>query len=168
MSRHRLWVVYVLLAFLVGGHLFDAAFAQEHWPFSNYPMFARTATSPLRQYVLTCLTSDAGGVEREMILDWRCVPSLPPYKFDGQLRHYAAGSQPDPKKLQRMLGDYIAAYDARRKLGLHHGPVIHGLRLYKVDIPLEIPPRPETVVDGHPEQAVLVMEFNNNDIAARR
>lgn len=160
MYFRRLMVVYALIAFLVGGHLFDAAFAREHWPFSNYPMFARRATSPLGRYVLTCLSTGPDGTQQEIPLDWHWVPSLPPYKFDGELRHYSTGSKPDPQKLQRMLADYIATYDARRQLGLHHGPPIHGLRLYQIEIPLTIPLVVEGFHNGRPDRAKLLLEFD--------
>ena len=64
-SPRRLWIVYALLAVLLGGHLYDAVRFQEHWPFSHYPMFAGIAQPELTTYQLIGLTG-AQGVEREV------------------------------------------------------------------------------------------------------
>src|SRR5262245_201395 len=40
MQRRRRWLVNAFLSMLVAGSLYDIALDEEHWPFSQYPMFA--------------------------------------------------------------------------------------------------------------------------------
>jgi hypothetical protein len=42
MNQSRRWLVNLFLAGLVAGSLYDVVRDQEHWPFSQYPMFAET------------------------------------------------------------------------------------------------------------------------------
>lgn len=158
MSRSRTYIVYALLTALVGGHLYDIALRQEHWPFSNYPMFATVMNSELNTYQIVCLTTVPGGGEREVPFDGRAIPALPPYKFQNTLRRYDTGSKADPAKLRRLLADYLETYEARRKAGLHDGPAVHGLRLYLVHIPLQLPPVPVNLKTLQWQDARLVIE----------
>jgi hypothetical protein len=155
MSRRRLLVVYGLLAVLLGGHLYDAARGQEHWPFSNYPMFAGIAQPDLTTYQFMGLTPSADGTTREVVVDWHAVPVLPAYKLQSTLRHY---DKTDRAKLQRLLRDYLDTYEARRKLGLHDGPLLVGLRLYLVHIAIQLPPVTADLKAGRWSDAQLVME----------
>ena len=45
MSRGRVWLVYAILAAIVGGHLVEIVTQREHWPFSPYPMWSMASTS---------------------------------------------------------------------------------------------------------------------------
>jgi hypothetical protein len=163
MAPRRLWIVYALLAVLIGGHLYDAVRGQEHWPFSNYPMFARVSLSELTTYQLIGLSGD-----REIAIDNHAIPALPPYKFQAQLRQYDTGSKADPQKLRSMLGDYLAAYETRRARHLHDGPPLDGIRLYLVHIPLQLPPAPVDLKNGdHGDQPRMVMEVHRPGQEAR-
>ena len=48
MSRMRLILAHLAIAGVIGGSFYDIVMRQEHWPFSNYPMFS----SVHRQWVL--------------------------------------------------------------------------------------------------------------------
>ncbi|HSV14215.1 MAG TPA: hypothetical protein VLI90_08140 [Tepidisphaeraceae bacterium] len=162
MSPRRLWIVYALLAVLVGGHLYDALRFQEHWPFSNYPMFAGIAQPELTTYQLIGLSGD-----REVPIDNRAIPALPPYKFQGTLRRYDTTSKADPQKLRAMLSDYLDAYETRRVRHLHDGPPLDGIRLYLVRIPIQLPPVPVDLKHGdHGDHPRMVMEVRRPDRGA--
>jgi len=47
MSRIRGLLVHLLIAGVIGGSLYDIATRQEHWPFSDYPMFALVQQRPV-------------------------------------------------------------------------------------------------------------------------
>jgi hypothetical protein len=157
MSRRRLLVVYGLLAMLLCGHLYDAARRQEHWPFSNYAMFAAIAQPDLTTYQFIGLTQSADGSSREIAVDWHAIPVLPAYKLQSTLRHYDRTDRP---KLQRLLHDYLDTYEARRKLGLHDGPPLVALRLYLVHIPIQLPPVTADLKTARWSDARLVMEVS--------
>jgi hypothetical protein len=157
MSRRRILVVYGLLAVLLGGHLYDAARGQEHWPFSNYPMFAGIAQADLTTYQFIGVTQASDGSAREIVVDWHAIPVLPAYKLQSTLRHYDKTDRP---KLQRLMRDYLDTYEARRKLGLHDGPPLLALRLYLVHIPIQLPPVTADLKAGRWSDARLVMEVS--------
>lgn len=140
MTRGRLVTVYALLAVLVGGHLFDNVRRTEHWPFSNYPMFASVEGNRLQTYRFTCLYADGTGAIREMDFNPDWVPSLPQYKFADPMRDYLDWN-PNPTRVHQLLADYLATYDACRRAGLNHGPDVTAVRVYRVTIPLEVPLR---------------------------
>src|SRR5688500_17914793 len=45
MSGRRHTAVNLLIAFIVGASLYDIVRDEEHWPFSQYPMFSRVTNS---------------------------------------------------------------------------------------------------------------------------
>ena len=89
MSSWRVGVVYGTLALIVGGHLYEIARQQEHWPFSNYPMWSRPITTPdLAHYRMVGLTDEP--VPREVPLPRRYFEPMPSWFID---RHIAAAVQ---------------------------------------------------------------------------
>ena len=40
MPKHRLLLAHLLILGILGGSFYDILTRQEHWPFSNYPMFS--------------------------------------------------------------------------------------------------------------------------------
>ena len=57
MTRPRLIVANLLIVFMLGASAYDVIRDEEHWPFSQYPMFSRVAEKReltwLRLYVVT-------------------------------------------------------------------------------------------------------------------
>src|SRR5262249_42305820 len=66
MTRTRRAVVNLLAVGLIGGSAYDIATDQEHWPFSQYPMFSAVWREPTLQLLrLVGVTADG----REFPLD---------------------------------------------------------------------------------------------------
>jgi len=147
----------VLLTVLVGGHLFDAISYREHWPFSNYPMFDGVALGTVTEYQLACLTHDLNGHPVTEVLQPDWLPSLPSYKIQNTLRHELDGKDPNMPALRRLLEDYLAAYNSYQRTG-QGGPVAYGLRLYRVEFPLEVPLRKISLTDPASPYVKLAME----------
>lgn len=130
MNRWRVKLVYGLIAALVGGHLFDILSGREHWPFSNYPMYSNAR----RSHSLSALLP-YGVTEEEPP---REIAFLVPEYIDpfgrGRLRaalgrlHSSADRE---YRLSKALDDLLGRYDARRLAGLHDGPPLRGIRLYR-------------------------------------
>ena len=63
MRKSRVFVAHAVILFIVGASFYDIIRDEEHWPFSQYPMFNRVNTSRdlawLRLYGVT-----AGGDQR--------------------------------------------------------------------------------------------------------
>jgi hypothetical protein len=127
MTRWRVWLVYVIVAVLVLPHLMEIVRQTEHWPFSNYPMWARVSHEwHERQIVPVGVRADDPETE---------VPLTDPAYFAPMPVYYQrlnfskiAGRA---KTRDAVLRDYLAAYERRRAAGLHQGPPLKGVRLYE-------------------------------------
>ncbi len=157
LSIGRSWIFYVLLTVLVGGHLYDSIHRKEHWPFSDYPMFQDIAQDHMVTYLFTVVAENPDGSERELAMDWRWVPSLPPYRLQKSVTRYTQ-TDPQPQKVRALLADYLHQYEIRRKLGLNPGPPIHTVRVYRRDVPLTVPPAPLTPDDPAKDGATLLSQ----------
>jgi len=129
-SRTRLAFIHLLIAGVVGGSLYDIVTRQEHWPFSNYPMFARVHHSRvLTWYRLFGVTAD----DRE-------VPLVEPaYLWPLDQSRLAIGlrtvyqEEGNGPRLHDAVADALRRYERRREEGRHKGPELRGMRLYSVD-----------------------------------
>jgi len=135
MRRWRQWLVYGLIALLVGGHLNDMRRQAEHWPFSNYPMYARIEKRPRLELLSLFGMMRAPGYRALVrITDPRYVPPL----NEGRLRvilmaAFRRGA--DEKNFadaRQVMADYLRTYESRRIAGLHDGPRITELSLYRL------------------------------------
>ena len=126
-TRGRRALVYSVIALVVLPHLYDIARQQEHWPFSNYPMWARlskdwhvTAAAPVG------ITDDPARPEVELSDPAYFAPM--PLHF--QRLTFGALKKPSPRR-EKVLGDYLRRYEQLRTAGRHDGPPIVGIRLYE-------------------------------------
>jgi hypothetical protein len=131
--KRKRWLVYGVLAVLVGGHLVDIALRREHWPFSNYPMWSRASTvwkaSDVRVHGIV-----AGGAGKEVELTSRHITPLPRLQMTLAMRR--AVGQADagkPELLHRRARDLMRYYESLREAGRHDGPPIEGLRVYEYE-----------------------------------
>jgi len=110
--------------------LFDIVTDQEHWPFSQYPMFS--------------------GVWKSQTFTWLCVFGV---TYDGREFRLDANRYVEPfdqsrlpKALKRMtempdgearlrsaLPDLMARYEALRRGAAHEGPPLIAMRLYELE-----------------------------------
>ena len=123
-------LVNVLAAGLIGGSAYDIATDQEHWPFSQYPMFSGVWRSHTFTWLrLFGVTADGG----EFPLDSN--------------EHVAPFDQSRlPKAMKRMLeepdgasrihaavADCLARYEDLRRAEVHDGPPLVAMRLYELE-----------------------------------
>ncbi len=134
MSTRRLVVAHLLILFVIGGSLYDIGTRQEHWPFSNYPMFSTVHRQPTLTWLrLFGVTAD----NREIaLLSYNELWPLDQSRLPLGLRRIADG--PDgPPRLQGALTDVMRRYNARREKGEIRGPALRAIRLYKMGWTLE-------------------------------
>src|SRR3982750_767079 len=144
MRRHRYLAANALILFIVGASFYDIIRDEEHWPFSQYPMFNRVATSReltwLRLYGVT-----HAGQEFALI---RYADVLP---FDQSRLSKALGSirsRPDgDAQLRAALANCLERYERLRQRGDGDRPQLSALRLYEVHWTLD--PRAANV--DHPD-----------------
>jgi predicted membrane protein len=127
MRTHRLLMVYALCAAILGGSLISWVRDKEYWPFSPYPMFSilypQRRFTTLRLYGVT-----QGQPPSEFPLDRN--EYLQP--FDNSRLPAALAIALDENQLTPVMEDCLKRYEALRVSGIHHGPPIQGLRLYRV------------------------------------
>jgi hypothetical protein len=127
MKPWRVRLVYGVVGAVVLGHLYDIARQQEHWPFSNYPMWARPAKDwHIRNVVPVGLTVAQSPGEVELTDPAYFAPLPPHYQRIAVMRVARRESKRDA-----MLRDYLDYYEKRRATGKHNGPRLQGVRLYE-------------------------------------
>lgn len=125
----RTAITILLLGFLAGS-AYDIATDQEHWPFSQYPMFSGVWQSPTFSWLRLYGVADGG---REFPLDAnRYVSPFDQSRLSKALRRmleYRDG----PARVRRALADLAVRYEALRQERRHDGPRLVRLRLYDVE-----------------------------------
>ena len=128
-SVRRLCVNLVLLG-LIAGSAYDTITDQEHWPFSQYPMFSGAWNSPTFTWLrLFGVTGDG----REFALDDnRFITPFDQSRLPKALRRML--QTPDhAARMQMALPDLLTRYETLRQTGGHDGPPIVALRLYELE-----------------------------------
>ena len=134
MSRVRFVIAHLLIAAVVGGSFYDIATRMEHWPYSNYPMFAEIhRTNILRWPRIYGVTRDGREVP---IVSYPQLWPLDQSRLPIGLR--AIVNEPGSStRVREALRDVLRRYEARRVAGEHGGPSLVGVRLYLVSWQVE-------------------------------
>jgi len=129
MTLKRQVLAHLLIFGIVAGSSYDILTRQEHWPFSDYPMFAAIHRSAdlewPRLFGVTADGSEVALVSREYL--WPLDQSRLPIG----LRHIYAIER-NPQRLHAALEDCLERYERRRIARQHDGPALRGIRLYVV------------------------------------
>ena len=141
----------LILAGFIAGSAYDVVTDQEHWPFSQYPMFSGTWTSPTFTW-LRVVGVDGGG--REFSLDEnQYIKPFDQSRLPKALRQIE--ERPDARReLTIALSDVLARYETLRASKKHDGPAISALRLYEMEWTID---RAAANVD-RPDRKTLVAE----------
>jgi hypothetical protein len=128
-TRGRVIAANVLIGFLLAASAYDVFRDEEHWPFSQYPMFSRIAEKReltwLRLYVVTL-----DGQEFPLITHRQVFP------FDQSRLSKALGAirtRPDADvAIHAALANCLERYERLRLAHRHDGPQAARMRLYEV------------------------------------
>ncbi len=119
----------LLLGFLTGS-LYDIVTDQEHWPFSQYPMFSGVWQSPTFSWLRLYGVSPDG---REFALDAnRYVAPFDQSRLPKAMRRILE-RRDGLLQIRSALADVAMRYEALRRDGRHGGPPLARLRLYEVE-----------------------------------
>lgn len=155
MTRSRIWFVSAILIGSITGSLFDMVTGNEHWPFSNYPMYNRVPRKPTTsQLVLFGVTENAPPREIPLVADRYTEPFSPKH-----LGSALAGLLRKPQGRTRgreALRGCLANYDRLRRVQRHDGPPLRALRLYRLHWKLD--PWARNV--ERPDRRELLLEFS--------
>jgi hypothetical protein len=162
MTLRRQILIHLLIAGVIAGSLYDIVTSQEHWPFSDYPMFSTIHRKPTLDnwYRLYGVTLD--GQERA-ILRYSELWPLDQSRLPLGIRRIdqSGGSE---TRVRAALEDILRRYEARRAQGLHHGPSLKAIRLYSVSWDLE----PHAANIDRPRSKRLITEVTLSRVAASR
>lgn len=123
-AGRRAWVVNLLLALLVGGHLLAIAIGREAWPLSHYPMYAGVQ-GPRFSFTGIYGVTDEGEVPLFGGEYWT--------PFDGSRLASALSKLRDGERASSALAYLFRRYEQRRAAGQHDGPPVHALRVVRVE-----------------------------------
>ncbi len=150
LSPRRLLINLILGAFIAGS-AYDIATDQEHWPFSQYPMFAVAWTSPtftwLRVFGVT-----ADGREFPLTNNAYITP-FDQSRLPKALRRILARRDGEAGA-KTALRDVLARYEKLRLNGSHAGPPVAAMRLYELEYTID---RHAANVD-RPDRRDLIVE----------
>ena len=138
---------------MLGASAYDVIRDEEHWPFSQYPMFSRIAETReltwLRLYVVT-----PEGQEFPLFTHKQVFP------FDQSRLSKALGSirtRPDADdEIRSALANCLDRYERLRKQRRHDGPAASRMRLYEVKWTLH----PEAANLDTPDSRTLLSEVS--------
>jgi hypothetical protein len=126
LTRQRLWFVHALIAFVIGGHVYDIVLDKENWPFSPYPMFSQVDTRETHE-TLRIFGITAGG--EIPLLSFQSLHPFDQCRLPAALT-YIRERESASADLREAVHDVWTRYEARRRSGAHDGPALHGARLY--------------------------------------
>jgi hypothetical protein len=152
MPRWRLVTVYALGAVIVGGSVYDCVTDREHWPFSQYSMFSGIENRA-DDYTLLRLY---GVTQREPLMEFALDKNDYIKPFDNSRMGAALLIALRQNRLTPALEDCLKRYNALAALGIHHGPALQALRLYRLSWTSD--PRVRNV--DNPDRKELVAEVS--------
>jgi hypothetical protein len=127
MSFRRRWVVYGLVAIVLGGNLASFIFNRQLWPYSPYPMYAEARELTFETLALVGEPVDGGEIwfESQGFLSPEISPMIINTAFGG------ARARPGMKGVDEHLRDTYEFYERRRRQGVSDAPSLRRLRLYR-------------------------------------
>jgi hypothetical protein len=160
MTKSRVFLLSAVSFLLIIGSLFSIIFDEEFWPFSPYPMYAKVQREPsVSEMQLYGVTQESPHREvpmRNSLNDTAYIEPFEPGRLRNALRRIA--STPDPEKRSRLLNeallDSLKRYENLRLAGLHDGPPLQGMRLYRT----EQQPNAQTENVDQPDDRELIAE----------
>lgn len=115
---------------LIAGSLYDIVRDEEHWPFSQYPMFSGIWRSPTFSWLRLFGVTDAG---QEFPLDAnRYILPFDQSRLHKALRQVVEDSDRAPR-LQEALSGMLRRYEELARESRHEGPPLAALRLYGLE-----------------------------------
>jgi hypothetical protein len=130
MSSGRRAFLNLVALLLIVGSAYDIVADQEHWPFSQYPMFSGVWRAPTFTWLrLFGVTADGS----EFPLDEnRFVAPFDQSRLPKGLKRILEGRD-GPTRVRTALADCLARYEQLRREKLHDGPPLTALRLYELE-----------------------------------
>jgi hypothetical protein len=122
-------VAHAVIGLLLAGSMYDIVRDQEHWPFSQYPMFSTVWRA--REFTWHRLYGVTETGEEFALVDHGYITPFDQSRLPKALRQIARQGDSD-RRLRQAVADCFARYHDLRNRGTHAGPPLRALRLYEV------------------------------------
>jgi len=151
MSIKRRVFLNLVFAFLILGSAYDITTDQEHWPFSQYPMFSGEWRSPTFTWLrLFGVTADG----REIALaSNRYIAPFDLSRLPKVIRRMM-DERDGSRRVATAVRDCLARYDQLRAEHRHDGPPLAAMRLYELEWRID----PDAANVDRPERRTLIAE----------
>jgi hypothetical protein len=130
MTSYRRAFLSLVFAGLIGGSLYDIVRDEEHWPFSQYPMFSGVWRAPTFTWLRVFGVTAAG---HEFPLDAnKYILPFDQSRLPKALRRIVASPERAPRLPEALAGIFSRYHELARE-GRHDGPPLAALRLYELE-----------------------------------
>ena len=153
MGRRRTWLVYAVIAGIIGGSLFDIITDSEQWPFSQYTMYSGLHRNHVRWLGLAGTSR-----EGEIHLQSGYCPPFDNTRLAIALRRIY-GRPDGTDALGEALRYCAKQYEALRLAKIHNGPPLQAIRLYELEWEVDILARNKE----RPDSRKLISEVTLGD-----
>ena len=141
----------LVFAGLICGSLYDIVRNEEHWPFSQYPMFNGVWRSPTFTWLRLFGVTDSGD---EFPLDSnKYIAPFDQSRLPKALRQVVRNPERAPR-LHEALSGMLRRYDELAREGHHQGPPLAALRLYELEWTIH----PQAANVDRPDRRQLISE----------
>jgi hypothetical protein len=130
MSAHRRAFLSLVFLSFIAGSLYDIVRNEEHWPFSQYPMFSGVWRAPsFTWFRLVGVTASGNEFPLD---DNRYIRPFDQSRLPKALRTIANDSGRAPR-LKEALRNALTRYAELGRNGSHDGPSLVAMRLYEIE-----------------------------------
>ena len=151
MNPWRVRLVYAVVGVVVLGHLHEIVRQQEHWPFTNYDMWARVTRDWHVRQVMPFGVTDEPAPREVDLRDPKFFAPMP--ALYQRLNFQRAATRTNVRDV--MLADYLRRYDQLRRARKHDGPALKALRLYEWYWTMDV----NATNAASPDRKTLLYEF---------
>jgi hypothetical protein len=129
MTVKRQIFAHLLIVGVIAGSAYDIVMQQEHWPFSDYPMFSGIHRRAVLEWPRLFGVTTSG--DEVALVDYDYLWPLDQSRLPIGLReiYRVEGNSP---RVREALKDCLERYEERRMAGEHDGPALQAVRLYVV------------------------------------
>jgi hypothetical protein len=109
---------FIVLSIIIVPHLYCIIWADERWPYSNYPMYAHVQPDTHSFQAITGFTEDGNKIGLMETQFW----GVPWGRIRGAIRSSMRRTKNADRTPDSIAMAILREYERRRVAGLHHGP----------------------------------------------
>lgn len=116
---------FLVLSIIIVPHIYCIIWADERWPYSHYPMYARIQSETCSFQAITGVSEDGVEVDLTETRFWGVSWGM----MRGGIRSYMRRHKTSTAGSDSLAVAILNQYERRRSLGLHRGPRVVRVRI---------------------------------------